>query len=109
MVITDRDNALSLRVLFTIQSHSRINPIKSREIEQLYGITGSEVRNLVRSYLRQGNLIAHCGGAVPGYYLAKDWSEFESSYNDLKSRAMSMLETVNHVAKLHGVSDTLFA
>lgn len=66
-------------------------PIYSAELEAHFEITGSEVRDIIRSLRRDGHPIAN---SSKGYFYARTYTEIEPTILDLKSRSLSMLETI---------------
>lgn len=76
----------------------RYGPVLSRDLEAMFGVTGSQVREIVRHYRREGDLIV---SGTPGYWYAKDWKEFEKAMYHLESRALDMLETMKMLRKKH--------
>ncbi len=76
-------------------------PVFSKELERSFMISGEAVRDLVRQLRREGHFVV---GSSRGYFIAKNIKEGELLIEDLESRAMSMLATVN---KLKGHRDKL--
>lgn len=82
---------MKVEIEVTIRLHHATNPVYSVELEQRYGITGTEVRNIVRELRREGKPVAN---SKQGYYWADNIEELRPTIDDLESRAMSMHETV---------------
>ena len=101
--------SLAVRILATIKCHKKGNPILSAEIEAMYSISGSKLRDLIRIFRRQGETIANNGGETEGYFYAETWAEYESTYRDLVGRGKSLLETASLSVRRFKIEDTLFA
>ena len=82
---------LKLEILASIKLRTKENPVFSHHLETSYGLSGTEIRDIVRELRREGYPIAN---SKSGYYFANNYEEIEPTINDLESRAFSMLETV---------------
>jgi|GEM_PF-6202300 len=69
----------------------RAYPIKSKELEAEYGVSSSEIRDIVREMRELGYPITSSGD---GYGYAKSYEEIKPTLLHLKSRALSMLSTI---------------
>lgn len=93
-------------VVSMIESRTAENPIKSKEIEQSLGLTGSQVRDIVRE-IRQdessGMVIGseskkeECRG---GYFICKTWEEYLPTREHLANRIASLNHTLSAMDKL---------
>ena len=72
------------------------NPVTSKELERLFGITGSTVRQLVNMLRCDGNPI--CSDST-GYYYAETELELKHSIGHLHSRAMNIIKARNGLIK----------
>jgi hypothetical protein len=72
----------------------RYGPVLSRDLEAMFSVTGSQVREIVRHYRREGELIV---SGSQGYWYAADWPDFEKAMYHLESRALDMLETMKYL------------
>ncbi len=87
-------------VLMQINLRGDGNPILSNVLEDMFGITGPEVREIVREARRKGVPIAN---STKGYFRAENFIELEPTLKDLHKRAMSLLVTRKEMAKCFGV------
>jgi predicted transcriptional regulator len=74
----------------------KYGPVKSADLERMFGIGGAQVREIVRHYRREGELII---SGSQGYCVALDWKEFITAMHHLESRALDMLETMSLLRK----------
>jgi hypothetical protein len=74
----------------------RYGPVLSRDLESMFSVTGSQVREIVRHYRREGELIV---SGSQGYWYAKDWKEFQEAMHHMESRALDILETMKLLRK----------
>ena len=92
-------NDNELMVLSTIRGRESIY---SAEIERQLAISGSVLRDIVKSLRRAGYPIV---GGNSGYFLAKTRKQYEALLDDLQGRANSLAHTVR---KLRDVNDKKF-
>lgn len=59
----------------------------SRVLEEHLGLKGTEVRSMINSMRREG---APIGSDSRGYYICKDYDQFEQTINNLESRARAI-------------------
>ena len=69
--------------LFKIEMVKKINPVKSKRIEQVLGLRGVEVRGIVNYLRKRGHPI---GSSSKGYWYAQSKIELEDTINHLKQR-----------------------
>jgi len=76
-------------VLFHLQTlhRGRSNAISSKKLEAIFGIKGSELRQIVNELRSEGNPI--CSGDT-GYYYAANETELNRTIAQLSSRANSI-------------------
>lgn len=88
------DQMLSLTIVAKILLHTIDHPIKSKEIEQTYGISGVTVREIVHDARLAGHAI---GSGGDGYFKCQSFAEWEPTRNHLHGRAVSILSTLKKV------------
>lgn len=81
---------LKRQVLKCVKSHNDVLPIKSEELEQLFGVKGPSIRNIIRQLRRTGHPIAESN---KGYYYADSFEMIRDTVEDLEGRAKSLLKT----------------
>lgn len=74
----------------------RSNPIKSKELEEEFNISSSQVRDVVRSLREKGVPIT---SGAEGYWFARNIEELKPTLNHLKERALSLLRTISKLEK----------
>jgi len=79
-------------LLIAIKQRDSLNPITSKQLESNLYIEGPQIRDWVREMRREGVPI---GSDRKGYYICKTPSELIHTLADLKSRSLSMLETIS--------------
>ena len=87
------------QILVAIRYRTKENPVFSAELERAFGMTGAEVRNLIRELRREGHPIAN----DKGYYYAKSYEEFKPTLDDLEHRAESLFNTVKKFKIAFGI------
>jgi len=88
------EHMLALSIIAKILLHTIDNPIKSREIEQTYGITGEKVREIVHDARAAGHAI---GSGGSGYFKCRTFAEWEPTRKHLRSRALKTLELIKPI------------
>ena len=88
------DQMLALTIIAMIRTRNASNPIKSKEIEQIYGISGAAVREIVHDARIAGHAI---GSSGDGYFECKTFAEWEKTRDHLHGRAMSILSLLKKV------------
>jgi len=82
---------LKYRILARLKNGSMYTRyIYSIELEKEFEVNGPKIREIIRGLRREGIPI---GNSSKGYYYARDYSEIKDTVNDLRSRALSMIET----------------
>jgi hypothetical protein len=71
------------------------NPIKSKQLEIMFSISGSDIRDIIHHYRSELNYPI-CSG-VSGYFYPKDKTEAQHTLNHLKSRALRMFDAVKGI------------
>jgi hypothetical protein len=84
------DSAKADSVIKLISEYRRSRPITSKKIEDLLGVPGATIRDVVREARRKKIPI---GSNSSGYYLITKQSELDETVKHLRSRALSELET----------------
>ena len=79
-----------------MKAHRKDNPIISNKIESKMGLTGPEVRDIVRHLRRLGNPICSSG---KGYYWTHDPDDLQQTIDHLESRARVELVTAAALKK----------
>lgn len=72
------------------------NAVKSKQIEQIFGLRGVEVRNMVNQLRYEG--VPICSGRK-GYWYAKNEAEVIETLNGLKARIIGIENAVNGLEK----------
>lgn len=90
----NNDTMMAMTIIAKIRTHTAANPIKSRTLEQIYGITGERVREIVHDARMAGHPI---GSGPSGYFECKTFKEWEPTRDHLHSRAMAMLSLLKRV------------
>lgn len=67
----------------------RLNAVSSKELEEVFGICGAELRATVNKLRREGVAICSC---LRGYYYAANKKDIEDTLNHLERRAKSILD-----------------
>lgn len=91
---SNRDGMIALAVVAKIRTRTINNPILSREIEQTFGISDKQVRDIVHDARRAGHAIGSGNG---GYFECKTYKEWEQTRHHLYSRAMSELSLIKRI------------
>ena len=86
-------------ILRGIQHRRKSNPVKSKQIENALGISGTVVRDVVSSLRNQG--IPIYSGST-GYYYDPEWSDMPKCIAHLKQRSRAMLRTVSALEQSMG-------
>ena len=84
-------------ILYVIKSHTKENPIKSREIKEKLGCSDVKIREAVHE-LRTVDNFPICSGSK-GYFYALDISEARHTINHLRSRAREMFDAAEGMEK----------
>jgi len=100
-------DALKTQVFSIIQEHGSENPVTSRELEAALHIGGALVRDIVRELRRDPDverrrvgIISHRETKQGGYFIIKTRVELEDTIQNLKSRALSMHETISKMEEV---------
>ncbi len=83
-------------ILSSIKLHGKDNRIYSYQLESQYNLTGAELRNIIKELRRSGEPIAN---SKEGYYYARDINELKETLEDLRGRALSMINTASLMEK----------
>ena len=84
-------------VVSCIKCYKFDTPVKNNQICKDYKLSGVELRDIVREARRKGIPI---GSDPRGYYICKEKSELLHTLNHLKSRSLSMLQTISYMEKI---------
>jgi biotin operon repressor len=96
-----------------MKGHEKDNPVISACIETKLGLSGPEVRQIIRRLRKAGHPI--CSGSN-GYYWATDADDLQSTINHLRTRAADEVDTANGIdpgqkgglaALPHGYADVI--
>ena len=82
---------------FLMTRKGKSNAVTSKELEAAYGISGSEIRNVVNEYRCRGFPI--CSGNK-GYYCAATMNELAQTIDHLNGRIKRIQEAKNGLATL---------
>ena len=88
------DQMLQLAIIAKIRTHTIENPIKSREIQQMYGINDEKVRDIVRDARDTGHPI---GSGDDGFYGCRTFNEWLPTRKNLENRALQILLRIKKV------------
>jgi len=91
---SNREGMIALAVVAKIRTRTIENPIKSRELEQTFGLSDKQIRDIVHDARRAGHAI---GSGNEGYFECKNFKEWEPTRHHLYSRAMSELSLIKRV------------
>ena len=100
-----------LRVLAMIDRGTAENPVPSSEIQIMLNLSERELRKVIEEARRQGHLICS-HRSKGGYYKAKTWQEYRSTFDEACRFAVSMLKTQSKARKYFArdqMQDTLFS
>ena len=93
----EKPSAKALILAYLSKSHcGQDKAVTSKEMEYLFGIRGSEIRQIINALRCEGNPI--CSDAA-GYYYAKSESDVKHSIAHLHSRAMKIIKARNGLIK----------
>ncbi len=84
-------------ILKELENHTSVNPINSKELEGLYNLSGSEVRDIIRELRRDGNMIgsgSDRGRRQGGYYIIRTIDEYTETRTHIVNRIISLANTV---------------
>lgn len=84
------------RLLNIIKGYGPDSPVNSGKLEDMLGITGSAVRDLIRELRRDGEPVCN---SKHGYYYGRDNKELISTINNLEARSVSMWNTAQAMRK----------
>jgi len=96
---------VSLAVIALIRTHAIDNPIKSKAIEEAYGIDGTKVRQFVHEARLAGHAI---GSNNTGYFNCRTADEWRETRDNLHGRAMSILSLLKKVDESFTEKESLF-
>lgn len=96
---------LKANILEIVKKHREDNPVYSLKLEELFNLSGSNVRDIVRELRREGFPIAN---SKSGYYYAESFEQIKGTVNDLEGRARSLIITANKLRKSFNIQPTLF-
>ena len=77
---------------------TKSKPVRSKVLEDLCGLTGAGVRNIVRELRRSGEMIgieSHEREKRGGYYLITEYDDFIDTIKNLEGRRNSLSITIN--------------
>ena len=87
----------SSTIIYEIKRRTKDNPIFSKELERLFGISDVKVRDAVHKARTKDEL--PIGAENKGYFLARNKSEILRTVASLRSRAMRCLEAADGIKK----------
>ena len=87
----------SSTIIYEIQRRSKKNPIFSKELERLFGVSDVKIRDAVHKARAKDEL--PIGAENKGYFLARNKSEILRTVASLRSRAMRCLEAADGIEK----------
>jgi len=84
------------KILNKLKDRTKKNPIFSGSLETEFGLMGTQVRDIIRQLRREGYEI--CSNEK-GYWMAQTSEEVDDIIKNLKSRSLSMLETITSLQR----------
>jgi hypothetical protein len=79
------------------------SPVNSKEIETHFGLSGSEIRDVIRHLRRKGYPIANTkiseGLTTKIYFWASSWDEMKPTIYELENRRNDLSETISSLRK----------
>ena len=87
-------------IIACITCYRKNNPVYSHQLEKMFNVSGTVIRDAVKLARRAGVPICNDNG----YYKASCYEEWKPTADNLKSRALSMLETIRLFEKYFGIN-----
>ena len=98
-----KNKVYSSTIIYEIQRRTKDNPIFSKELERLFGVSDVKIRDVVHKARTIEN-IPICAGNT-GYFMPRDMAEALRTIKSLRSRAKQNNEAAEGIEKHYTKND----
>tara|TARA_Y100000310_G_scaffold124006_1_gene122752 strand:+ start:646 stop:960 length:315 start_codon:yes stop_codon:yes gene_type:complete len=98
-----KNKVYSSTIIYEIQRRTKDNPIFSKELERLFGVSDVKIRDVVHKARTIDN-IPICAGNT-GYFMPRDMAEALRTIKSLRSRAKQNNEAAEGIEKHYTKND----